>query len=936
MFERLTKPNQHKALLRIPIYFLPLLLLFSMLMPSSALAQASVCGYVFFDANQNGVKDDGELTRANHIVYLDDFTLMFAGKGGSFSTVTDADGKFCFTAQSVGGYGYYLRTEIPEGMQSLTTPQQFDLKTGVVPPHAFQVSSSSQQVEVNFGFYGAVSDAEPIWSQCQTDEEKDNSVCIHNQDYAMQVTPDKEEKQPSDMQVEQFSDAEYGDFYVGDNTTSQVFVGERGDNTRSTRNQENSEQFFITVGKNISDSGEEESLEAFINPDDSVSFIDPDMPSLTATLHQDGSYTAIDSNTPEVTVAIDKSGNLTATDSQQPTMAMFIEALTGAVLITDTDYPSTTATINADGSYTVTDTAFPHLIATIYADGEYVVEDTSENMTVHIDSLGNYTVIDNNSNTCVVIPKTRLSLGGIFKGIKKAFRSITKFINKIAGFVGRIAKFVVRVAPIVSKVFRVVAVVAKIAAIAFPPLCPFFCAVAGFATAVANISDAVGLFANKVAMIADGIQQGNLLTGMWTGNYSYCGSTRRKIRNDDHIGYEEPPVILHGEVYRGYEEPPVTLHGEVYRASMAVGEYLKGLVCKPDKTTSSDLSQNIYVNIIGDGQGQVISSPAGINCYSSSHNGCSVENVTSNIILTAQATGSSKFTGWEGECAGNSDTCTLHADNNTKQVTAKFFNEHEIELQVTGSSGIVRSSQIKKGANNKNNGSCSSRETCPVVFTEKLSLTAVGDNFIGWEGLCSSLNKTCTVTYHEGQPKTIKAKFETVPILPLENNEIRGYQYGSYLPNTNLFGMVRWDSNGSQKQPNKKHYGWDLVAPIGTEIYAIADGKIAYTIPDNSNTNETCSGYGTCIAISFDNDGDGIDDHTAFYSHLSRIGTINNEVKKGQIIGYTGDTDATFLNKYPREYHLHFEIRNQANSKWKGHAINPSSFYGFTPKNEPK
>ena len=109
------------------------------------------------------------------------------------------------------------------------------------------------------------------------------------------------------------------------------------------------------------------------------------------------------------------------------------------------------------------------------------------------------------------------------------------------------------------------------------------------------------------------------------------------------------------------------------------------------------------------------------------------------------------------------------------------------------------------------------------------------------------------------------------------------------------------------------HNGIDIGIPIGTPIYAIADGVV-------KATNNEVKGYGLYIVI----------EHTqlkksSLSAHLSKFNVkVGQLVKQGQIIGYSGNTG---LSSGP---HLHFEIRDclynvfwlKENGKYK-YPINP-------------
>lgn len=799
--------------------------LFTLSLPITSFAQATICGYIFLDANQDGVKNPNELARANHLVYLDDLTLMMNGQGANFSTNTDADGHYCFLVNSIGGYGYWVRTDIPENSTFLTAPMLVDLKTGAMPPHLVQVTHANQKVSVNFGFYSQVAKETPIF--CQS-EEQDKSVCVHNHQFLMQVTPNNEATEVKNMAVEVVKDNRGKDAYIGDNNTSIVAVVEKDSSTRRLLRDGSSEDFVITVGKDLSDDGEEFSLDARINADGSVSFSEQDVPNVVATSTQDG-FIVTDSESPTVSVEVANNGDITATDSDDPTMGLFINGSTGEVAVTDTEYPDTLAVINPNGSFDITDSQFPDLVATVYGDG-YVIKDIKNDVVVKIDSQGNYTIIDNSNQVCIELPRTR-GLGKWFKKQRKKLKniisSVMRFIQKVVGFVGKIARFVARVAPVISKALRVVAVVARVAAVVFPMACKFFCAVAAFAEAAANIVDAVGQFAGRVADIAEAIQRGSLITGFWVGNNNPECNTRRGVQEG-----EEGGVILRGEVST-----------TVINAGISAGQALASqLLCRNDgnsnnnQTNEPPAKQTINIVFKGNGgnDGLVTSTPVGIRCEAGKS--CSPKEVTGDITLTVVG---KRFLSWGTGCAfpsgGSSRTCTLIADNKSKNIEVKF------------------------------------------------------------EGIR----------------------------LPLEKNEIRGYESKIYRPWTNIFGDVRTKLDGSPKP----HDGWDLVAPIGKNVYAIADG----TLDDTRKGTAPCGGYGNCISIAFNFNGN---NYFAFYAHLDEIKVKVGKVNKGDVIGTTGNTDAEFLDE--SEYHLHFEIRDKSLSKWTGDAIDPKIIYGDIPSYEPK
>jgi len=98
------------------------------------------------------------------------------------------------------------------------------------------------------------------------------------------------------------------------------------------------------------------------------------------------------------------------------------------------------------------------------------------------------------------------------------------------------------------------------------------------------------------------------------------------------------------------------------------------------------------------------------------------------------------------------------------------------------------------------------------------------------------------------------------------------------------------------------HKGIDISAALGTPVVASANGRVAYT--------GWCGDYGIVVFIWHEN---GIETR---YAHLSGT-TVRpmQEVKAGEIIGYTGSTGKS------TGPHLHFEVRVG------GKAVNPIEFF---------
>ena len=107
--------------------------------------------------------------------------------------------------------------------------------------------------------------------------------------------------------------------------------------------------------------------------------------------------------------------------------------------------------------------------------------------------------------------------------------------------------------------------------------------------------------------------------------------------------------------------------------------------------------------------------------------------------------------------------------------------------------------------------------------------------------------------------------------------------------------------NAPTRGASRNHKGIDIPGPVGTPIYATADGTIGRA--------QWVSGYGKYVEI---NHGNAVQTR---YGHLSAMNvTPGQRIRKGDILGYMGSTGRSTGS------HLHYEVRIA------GEAINPTAF----------
>lgn len=101
----------------------------------------------------------------------------------------------------------------------------------------------------------------------------------------------------------------------------------------------------------------------------------------------------------------------------------------------------------------------------------------------------------------------------------------------------------------------------------------------------------------------------------------------------------------------------------------------------------------------------------------------------------------------------------------------------------------------------------------------------------------------------------------------------------------------------------KFHEGMDFSAPVGTEIYATGNGVVEMVV-------SSYSGYGKHVRI---NHGFG---YQSLYAHMDAFKVrVGQEVKRGDVIGYVGNTGTSTAP------HVHYEVI------CRGKKVNPQLYY---------
>jgi len=117
----------------------------------------------------------------------------------------------------------------------------------------------------------------------------------------------------------------------------------------------------------------------------------------------------------------------------------------------------------------------------------------------------------------------------------------------------------------------------------------------------------------------------------------------------------------------------------------------------------------------------------------------------------------------------------------------------------------------------------------------------------------------------------------------------------------------------------RRHEALDIMAPRGTPVVAVDDGRIAKLFTSKPG-GLTIYQYDPAERLAY------------YYAHLDRYAPgikQGNKVKRGQVVGYVGSTG----NARAEAPHLHFTVYALPPGKqwWKGVAINPFEKLATSP-----
>jgi murein DD-endopeptidase MepM/ murein hydrolase activator NlpD len=157
-----------------------------------------------------------------------------------------------------------------------------------------------------------------------------------------------------------------------------------------------------------------------------------------------------------------------------------------------------------------------------------------------------------------------------------------------------------------------------------------------------------------------------------------------------------------------------------------------------------------------------------------------------------------------------------------------------------------------------------------------------------------------------------------VPVPPLVADVVVPLENQLLIPVAGVEASALKDTFHEARGTGHFHEAIDILAPTGTQVVAVADGKIAKLF--NSKP-------GGLTVYQFDTR----EKFAYYYAHLDRYAPTLKEgmrIKRGDVLGFVGSTG----NADPKTPHLHFAIFALGTEKqwWKGSPVNPYPMLGAT------
>jgi hypothetical protein len=224
------------------------------------------------------------------------------------------------------------------------------------------------------------------------------------------------------------------------------------------------------------------------------------------------------------------------------------------------------------------------------------------------------------------------------------------------------------------------------------------------------------------------------------------------------------------------------------------------------------------LTVVVEGQGRVVSSPAGIDCTATTCSALFADGTT--VSLAATSAPGAKFAGWGVGCSGpGACSLTLRGD---VQVFAHF--DGGPPAQVTVSATVSGPGKVVGAGINCGDGAPTCSTT--VVAGTPVTLTTVASpqaRFMAWGGACSGNGQTCQFTAQADTSVSAAFEFELQTLAANDGTN----QFALALNSTKVF-FARRTSDGPGIWSIPKSGGTPVRVASGTAASLVADDGFVY------------------------------------------------------------------------------------------------------------